>query len=618
MRNIFLAALFFTAQVFAADTVLNTNKVKIGQKSSAAVKVLEFDTNQGALNPKVQVSPSTNKLQFTNDGTVFKDIGSGSGGGSGINLLSNGGFETGLSDGWISSGGTFALVTSGTNLLYELNSASFTASAGAQYFESTAITVPNILQGADCLLKFQYKGGDANAYMTLMDGASAEIIPTSARFILNSVAGVKTGKIYFTCPSSGSVKLRNVSTAASVLASFDQIFLGETDARGVSSITSWKPDVIGNTPWTNTTYTVRSKRIGDTLKINVGMVLTGTPVGTNLDIVLPAGLQIDTSKRVGVGSTTSNVVGSGKSFNNASSVTNLLVVYNSTTSVRIGYESTAAGVVAPVTITAPYTYATNMTLDFEFEVPILGWNGSEDGINSKCQNDVECENSFSAFISSAGTVSSENLDWINGNCSGGASQTCTLAIAGLSNPLLCIGNSTENGVATSARVFTLNRTLTTTTQIAWTTHQSGSGNVTSDVNITCIKQQSDFKTKQTIQGFLSSTVTSGINNLRILKFKLAGGTDSTVCSASPCTSYRSTDPVTITRIAVGQYNNSWASGIFSEIPSCSFGVSVGAGSGFAGYNGTASVSTIGVNIVSHATGGVNTDAVIDVTCVGVR
>lgn len=75
MRNIFIAALFFATQVFAADTVINTDKLKVGKKSSASNKVIEFDTNSGSANPKVRVDTATSKIQFANDGTSFKDIG---------------------------------------------------------------------------------------------------------------------------------------------------------------------------------------------------------------------------------------------------------------------------------------------------------------------------------------------------------------------------------------------------------------------------------------------------------------------------------------------------------------------------------------------------------------
>ena len=54
--------LFAFIQANGADTVLNTNKLKFGQRSSSADKILEFDINAGAANPKIKVNPATSKL----------------------------------------------------------------------------------------------------------------------------------------------------------------------------------------------------------------------------------------------------------------------------------------------------------------------------------------------------------------------------------------------------------------------------------------------------------------------------------------------------------------------------------------------------------------------------
>ena len=53
---------------------------KIGDDTTDADKVLAFAIGNGSTDPKIQYDTATSKLQFSNDGTTFEDIGSGGGG----------------------------------------------------------------------------------------------------------------------------------------------------------------------------------------------------------------------------------------------------------------------------------------------------------------------------------------------------------------------------------------------------------------------------------------------------------------------------------------------------------------------------------------------------------
>jgi hypothetical protein len=66
--------------------------------------------------------------------------------------------------------------------------------------------------------------------------------------------------------------------------------------------------------------------------------------------------------------------------------------------------------------------SSTLPIGFESRIPIEGWQNSNIIIGQfngleKCTDSYECTDVFSANVSSGGTVSNENIDWINGNIS---------------------------------------------------------------------------------------------------------------------------------------------------------------------------------------------------------
>lgn len=263
---ILLTTTLFGCHAYAADEIVRSDKLKLGRGVSSADKTIEIDTNSGANNPKIEVTPAQNdlrlksskvkvgdntaadqtltfrqgsgtppaikwnnttaKLEFTNDGTNFKGIGSGSGGGgSGLNLIENSGFEDGVL-GFTSSGGVTTVETAGANLLAGLKSVTFDASAGAQYFESNVIAIPEYLKGRNCLARIHYKGADANLKFQVLDGSNVAIAPEN---IFSEQTNVMPMLQSFICPTSGSMKWRVLSTASAAPLSMDQVHIGEND-----------------------------------------------------------------------------------------------------------------------------------------------------------------------------------------------------------------------------------------------------------------------------------------------------------------------------------------------------------------------------------------------------
>lgn len=207
----------------ASQNNIKVDKLVLGS-STATDKTLEFNTGAGSANPKIKINASGGKLQFANDGSNYKDLGSGSGSGAGINLIDNSGFEQGVL-GWTNSGGTFSQVTTGTNLLHGTKSVTFDASASAQYVETDAVAIPVILQGQNCLARIYYKGSDSNLLLEATNESNVQLGST----VLTSKSLVSSATVNFPCPSSGSLKLRVRSTADSALIAFDNVTLGQAD-----------------------------------------------------------------------------------------------------------------------------------------------------------------------------------------------------------------------------------------------------------------------------------------------------------------------------------------------------------------------------------------------------
>lgn len=215
----------------AVGQTFPSNTLKLGNKTASDKKII-FDKGSGAANPLFKWDNTKGKLQFSNDGSLFKDIGSGSGSGSaGVNVLSNPGFEDGASINWTNSGGTYTEVTSGSNLLFGEKSVTFDASATGQYVQSDLYDIPVGLQGTNCEASIYYKGGDTNLKLEALDGSSNVL---ATRTFESAATYSRKFGVTFVCPTSGQVRLRVSSTADAALVALDSMHLGQFTTFDVS------------------------------------------------------------------------------------------------------------------------------------------------------------------------------------------------------------------------------------------------------------------------------------------------------------------------------------------------------------------------------------------------
>lgn len=175
-----------------------------------------------------------------------------------LNIMSNPGFELGKL-GWSASGGTFSLVTSGSNLLIGGVSSTWDSGSAAQTLTSSAITIPHGLKSKNGIgyCTIQTPSGTASHKIQVYDGTNV-VAETN---VFSSASPVKSG-INFIMPSSGTVAIRILSVASDEpLIAIDDCYLGEANNIGQSSSAilvgeSYFAGTTNCTGWTRTSTTV--------------------------------------------------------------------------------------------------------------------------------------------------------------------------------------------------------------------------------------------------------------------------------------------------------------------------------------------------------------------------
>lgn len=126
---------------------------------------------------------------------------------------------------------------------------------------------------------------------------------------------------------------------------------------------------------TNTTYSGFWRRKGDSIDLDITLVLAGAPTAASLTItMLPTGLTLDTAKMSGVVASASPTLnGHSFIFDAAPEIYTGYARYSSSTVIAM-YKDDGDGTVSVVNATAPMTFASgdNITVKLS-DLPITGW-----------------------------------------------------------------------------------------------------------------------------------------------------------------------------------------------------------------------------------------------------
>ena len=259
--------------------------------------------------------------------------------------------------------------------------------------------------------------------------------------------------------------------------------------------TDWQACTFSTLAWQGlgtVTNNLECKRRGSDLLMR-GVSTIGTVSSSEARIPLPLwnGVQLVNKSNgfYGYLTTGNGTLNRPKSFATYSTATGLSYI-----NIGVAEYSLASGAIAPL---AGNTYLSNS--DFlipqgELVIPIQGWENSNiiigqfNGLES-CTNTFQCTDTFSAYVNSSGTVSSENVDWISGNASISTQYILNLNTSnlGLTTGMNC--QATADNVGRAVRTFS-----TGASQVQMTVFNTNTQVAVSDTGftITCQKQGADY------------------------------------------------------------------------------------------------------------------------------
>lgn len=466
----------------------------------------------------------------------FKAITAGGSGGGGANFNNafgpdeNGNAESGT-DGWTASAGTFS--TDETDPIEGDQSFIWTPAA-----QNDTLTGPvldfdrDVFRGRACQAQIDVIGGDENLTLQVIDGNSDVV----AEKVYSAQTLAAPFSVYFRCPSQakitadaqkGNLRLRliNSGASASPLIKWDKSYAGTLIGLSETVLPdhfSAKVDSFNNG---GAVISQSSEFLESCSPATSNRIQCDFVSGINS---LPMSCQFSPSSTEG-------------------NITSVEVYSFSATSFTVGGTRILGG-----------AEGGQATGDVPFSVDCTR-QGSDAKQSVQVYNSIpkvsENENSFSANGSSAGLVSSENIDWINGDCTKNSNGnfTCPVISGVFNNQPSCKVSSYEGAsevrftsVGPGSISFVLTNSNGAASDTGWslTCDKVGDDHKTATVQPVVLRENAIFfegETDSLIGGYAS----------------FGGASDGSVCSASPCTRYREfgdlASNMSSTRTSIGRY-----------------------------------------------------------------
>lgn len=391
-----------TNKDFDGGTASNTSRVTLPKAAKATLDAL---TRKEAT---LVYASDTDKLYY-DDGSILKLVGSGAGGetnfitdgdaeGAQILTVYNDSSTTRPVDGTGGTQANLAVSISSSSPLIGTNSFLFTKSGSASTQGSGAsipFTIDSAYKAKVLQIEFDYivnsgtfvagsSSAESDVIVYLYDVTNSTLIePSSIKLLSNSSTISDKFTANFQTSATGTsyrliLHCQSTSTANYAL-KLDNITVKPSRYVYGTPITDW----VSYTPtgsWsTNTTYTGRWRRVGDSLESDVLVSTSGAPTTSTLAINLPSGLTIDTAKTAGGTDTDSTTYGNGVAKDaGTNNYASLKIGYNNSTSVVV-YTLNTAGTYAagtPVNQVVPFTFGASDAVNIRYSVPISGWSSS--------------------------------------------------------------------------------------------------------------------------------------------------------------------------------------------------------------------------------------------------
>lgn len=369
----------------AADVAQNIthtsqNSLGIGDNTDSTKEI--FARNGAANPPKVRYNHSTDKWEYTNDGTTFKDIGSGSGS---LNLVDS----WDLVASWTPYKNTTVAATPddfGGTPSGNLTASIYTDAKGQRYLQIDKAA--SDCQGEGFYLSFKSREADKVIYGLMRALVSANYVSDDIKFFIYNVddsalqnsfvASQNTNGITFKYSTDGDDDWRLCVHVASTNASA-YTFKLLIDRVGPESIVdgdirTYLGALTTTGSWTsNTSYEGKYYRRGAHLIGQVKVSLSGAPNSVNLTLNTPSGLTIDTSA-LNTSYSNRSICGQATVFGTSSLYSGVCKV-NDASSLLIQAVGSAGSYVNQTNVTqaVPVTFALNDYIICTYEVPITEW-----------------------------------------------------------------------------------------------------------------------------------------------------------------------------------------------------------------------------------------------------
>jgi len=387
-------------------TASNTSRLTIPQDTKANLDGLT--RKEGTI-----VYANDSDKIFIDDGTTLNEVSGGGAGGGGINFLEGDNFTVDDSIGdWVAyadaaavspvdgTGGaptsTVAITTTGSEILRGTGSGELAKDAANRQGEGASVdfTIGNGYQASQLTINFKYSASANFAYNGGTAGDESDIMVwiydvTNATLIQPTPYGLDgSGEFVAQFQSApDSVSYRLIFHIATTNASawdffFDDIQVGPSAIAKGAPVTEWDSQ-----PWTptgswttNTTYTGKWRRVGDTAEFDVQVSTSGAPTAANLTVNLPSGLVTNTTK-LSAPVADNPIVGFGNILDTGVAMWVATVRASGTGAVDVVYhleqnETSNETILTPVSHVAPHTMAAGDSVQLKFSVPILGWSSN--------------------------------------------------------------------------------------------------------------------------------------------------------------------------------------------------------------------------------------------------
>ncbi len=327
---------------------------------------------------------STQDKPVYNTGAGWTAVGSGTGGGSGINMLAayNNNAEAGATTNWSETGGgTLAVTSTAANVANGAYAFSFDASAATDYAISDARTIPAGLFGANCLMEFYYKGFDANITAQVHDGTNV----IASQVLAASTTYTKT-QVNFVCPSSGTLALKLLAGADAAIGYWDEAHLGSaTNVGTFGGAIDYGAEVwVDNQA--NATTSVQIIRNGNTVKLYGITSFSGAMSGAT-EITIPTAYTpsstlypVTDAKGYTFGAL-QHVDASGVPFDG-------MVDFSAASTLRLKIYNTSStySTQSVTSSTAPFTWASTDSITWEAEYIVTNWTTTPAAALTNSQN----------------------------------------------------------------------------------------------------------------------------------------------------------------------------------------------------------------------------------------